>query len=110
MMETRWRRLVAVLLLGLVLGWPVLGQPMGTSHAAVSLGATMADGCEGCDRQPGEDASCPAVLCLVAPAIVPIPAIARAVTKGRDFPVDGEHFRGLARETDPPPPRRFSQS
>ena len=108
---TRWRALVVVLLLGLALGWPLLAPAMSMSHAAVMDDSTaMPAGCNGCDHQQGNAASCPVVLCVVAPAILPSGPLSLAVPKVRTFAVASVSIRGQIPETLTPPPRILSQS
>jgi hypothetical protein len=106
MVGTRWHRLLVVLLLGLALGWPLLKPAMGTSHAAAAgLHATMTGGCNGCEREQSDHGSCPAVLCIVLPAVVPSSSLDPEVARPGGFAGADERGRGRIPETHTPPPR-----
>jgi hypothetical protein len=65
----------------------------------------MPDGCDDCDHGSG-DASCPTVLCTIAPAIVLDDFSAEKALKD-GFAVLDEHPESRSLETHAPPPRTF---
>lgn len=74
MTRSRWYRLLVVLLLGLVLGWPLLGSAPSvagvSAHATTPASDGCDDGCIDCDDSSAGQ-SCPTTLCSVIQAILP---------------------------------------
>lgn len=111
MVRQHLRRLLALLLLGVTLGWPLLGSaPSVSGGRARALAAGEADGCPdcgGCAGDRGHGQACPTTLCSVIPAVVPLPALGRippAVRPGRPD-LAQERGRGRVPEVQLPPPR-----
>jgi hypothetical protein len=74
MARSRWYRLLVVLLLGLTLGWPLLGSLPSVAGASAHAAGPASDGCDdGCGGCDGGSAgkTCPTAMCPVIQAIVP---------------------------------------
>ena len=109
MARTRRHRPLLVLLLGLVLGWPLLGSA--PSVAGAGVGAHVAvgavpDGCDGCDRgSVGDHRTCPATMCAVVPAIVPALDLDWPGTRATVLAATDVRGHGLPPDPQTPPPR-----
>lgn len=110
MVSARLHRLMVLLLLGIALGWPLLGSaPSVSGERAHALSAGETDGCpdcRGCAGGPGDGQTCPTTVCPVVPAVVPLlelepPAAVRSVRHG----FTQERGRGRVPEVRLPPPR-----
>ena len=108
MNRPRWYRLLVVLLLGLALGWPLLGSAPSvagaSAHATEPTSDGCDDGCGGCDGgSAGEN--CPTVMCPVIQAIAP--AIGLDPPRPRASRLTNAVARGHGRipDIETPPPR-----
>jgi hypothetical protein len=108
MARSRWYRLLVVLLLGLVLGWPLLGSAPSVAGASMHVGGSIPDGCDddcgGCDDGSAGQ-TCPAAMCPVIQAIVPTIDLDPPCTRA-SRPINAA-VRGHGRVPDieTPPPR-----
>ena len=111
MVSPRLHRLLVLLLLGIALGWPLLGSvPSVSGERAHAISAGETGGCRpdcgGCDGGSGGGQTCPTTVCPVIPAVVPLLELEAppAVQAGRHGFVQ-ERGRGRVPDVQLPPPR-----
>ena len=111
MVSPRLHRLLVLLLLGIALGWPLLGSvPSVSGERAHAISAGETGGCRpdcgGCDGGSGGGQTCPTTVCPVIPAVVsPLElGFPAAVRSGRHMFVQ-ERGHGRIPDVQSPPPR-----
>jgi hypothetical protein len=108
MAGTRWYRLLVLMLLGVVLGWPLLGSAPSVAGASVHLAGPVPDGCDdcnGCESSPGSEQTCPTTMCPVVQAVVPTLDLDWPRTRAWLLAASDEQGRDHIPSTQAPPPR-----
>jgi hypothetical protein len=109
MVRVSWRHLFVLLLLGIALGWPLLGSaPSVAGERPPAIAAGETDGCpdcDGCVGGSGDGQTCPTTLCAVVPAVVPVFALEGPTIRSVRPGFAQERGLGLVPDVQPPPPR-----
>jgi hypothetical protein len=110
MARSRWYRLLVVLLLGLVLGWPLLGSAPSVASSSMHAGGSAPDGCDddcgGCDGSSAGE-TCPTAMCPVIQAIVPTIDLDPPRTRASQPVSAVARDHGRVPDIETPPPRAF---